>query len=561
MTIHPSSNKFETPLEQAVATRQRRKTSANFEFDIASDIWQISAKLYIYWASYGHLATPAFIARLKDIFAEILSNNRLSAGSVHGYEIALRNCLEFTHDEGADLVDDLTDDIIAAWRPKASGKQYPYNVKTLITKAREIDKQYFPYVTTRLLDKIRTPKTTAYEDVATLDADKGPYDTFETQLIQSAIDHAYLSGELHVERYCLAQLYRDTGMRSESMSRLKVRDLRLPMLGYETPQIRFPFAKNTKSIDRAPFWNIQRPNLVKALENYLELRLQGIPRNEWGALPVFTPEGLTGAWGNGGQPGSKKLRQEDGYLGHANSSTLADRYVWSLKGLKAPNVETGEETDLISHRTGEVINFTPHRERHTKAMQLAFLGCTADQIAYFLGHANTKSANAYVDTSILISQILNHDFLDAAAPVISAFQKAATIEEMKQSDFLPVSRYTDVNDNPNDPEYVKQLLGGGNCHGCQFSEFTDYDATEERWACLNCPRFHVWVDADLNPIYNQILREIARLKDPETGEVTGEYNHDSYIFLLDLKTRVEMTEGVRQRELQKREALSAGDAT
>ena len=559
MTIHNSSKKFETPLEQAVATRQRRKTSANFEFDIASDTWEIAPGIYIRWALYGHLATPAFIKRLKeDIFAELLSNNRLHARTVYGYEVALRNCLEFTHDEGADLVDDLTDDIIAAWRSKAAGKSYPWYVKTLITKAREIDKQYFPHVTTRLLDKIRTPKNINYEVVETLDADHGPYDTSENHLMQMAMNHAYLSGKLHVEQYCLVQLYRDTGMRSESISRLKVRDLRLPMLGYETPQIRFPFAKNTISIDRAPFWPVTRADLANALEDYLKLRLQGIPRDEWGALPVFTPEGLPGAWrtaGKGGNQGSKKIRQEDGYFGHATAKTLINRFVSTLKGLHS------EETPLISHRTGEVINFTAHRERHTKAMQLAFLGCTADHIAYFLGHGNAKSANAYVDTAILISQILNHDFLDAAAPIISAFQKAATIEEMKQSDFLPVSRYTDVNDNPNDPEYVKQLLGGGNCHGCQFSEFTDYDATEERWACLNCPRFHVWVDADLNPIYNQILREIARLKDPETGEVTGEYNHDSYIFLLDLKTRVEMTEGVRQRELQKREALSAGDVT
>ena len=564
MTIHPSSNKFETPLTQAVATRQRRKTSANFEFDIASDTWEIASGKYIHWALYGHLATPAFIKRLKeDIFAPLLSNNSHSPGSVQSRELALRNCLQFTHDEGADLVDDLTDDIIAAWRPEASGKHYPWLVKTLITKAREIDKQYFPHVTTRLLDKIKTPKRTVNEDVVTLDADHGPYDTHENQLIQMAIEEAY-PGEWHPEKYCLVQLFRDTGMRRESMSRLKVRDLRLPMLGHDTPQIRFPFAKNTETIDRAPFWNIQRPRLAKALEDYLELRLQGIPRDEWGALPVFTPEGLPGAFvsegASGGQQGSKKLRQEDGYLGHANGDTLGKRYVYALKGLKnAANIETGEETGLISHRTGEVINFTPHRERHTKAMQLAFKGCNADQIAYFMGHASINSANAYVNTSILINQILNHEFLDAAAPIISAFQKAATIDEMEESDLFPVTHAVDQNDNPEDPDFIKKIIGGGNCGGCPYEAQSDLNTTKKIWACLTCPSFQVWVDADLNPIYNQILRSLARLKDPNTGKVTGKYDHDTYTFLLGLKTRVEMTEGVRQRELQKRDALNAGD--
>lgn len=565
MTMHPSSNKFETDVAQAVANRKRFKTSANFEFDIASDTWQISASLYIHWALYGHLATPAFIKRLKeDIFAPLLSNNRLHARTVYGYQVALKNCLEFTHDKDADLVDDLTDDIIAAWRPEASGKKYPFALKTLIKKAREIDKQYFPHVSTRLLDKIKTPKFTKYEDVVTLDADSGPYDTHENDLIQMAIEKAY-PGEWHPEKYCLVQLFRDTGMRRESMSRLKVRDLQLPMLGHDTPRIRIPFAKNSETIDRAPYWYM-RPRLAKAFEVYLKLRLQGIPRDEWSALPVFTPEGLPGAFVSEGAPGgiqgSKKLRQEDGYLGHASAETLGHRYVTSLKGLNnAADIETGEETGLISHRTGEVIHFTPHRERHTKAMQLAFKGCNADQIAYFMGHVSASSANAYVNTSILINQILNHEFLDAAAPIISAFQKAATIDEMEESDLFPVTHVVDENDNPEDPEFIKKILGGGNCGGCPYEAQSDLNTTKKVWACLTCPSFQVWVDADLNPIYNQILRSLARLKDPNTGKVTGKYDHDTYTFLLGLKTRVEMTEGVRQRELQKREALSAGDVT
>ena len=158
-----SSNKFETDVAQVVANRQRRKTSAKFEVELASDTWEIAAGRYIHWAVYGHLATPAFIKRLKeDIFAEILSANRLAPSSVANYELALRNCLEFTHDEGADLVDDLTDDIIAAWRPKAAGKQYPWYVKNLVTKARKIDNQYLTHVTKRLLDKIKAPNKYQY---------------------------------------------------------------------------------------------------------------------------------------------------------------------------------------------------------------------------------------------------------------------------------------------------------------------------------------------------------------------------------------------------------------
>lgn len=318
-----------------------------------------------------------------------------------------------------------------------------------------------------------------------------------------AIEQAYTSGAWHVEKYVLVQLFRSYGMRPEQVANMKIEDVRCRSTGHAKVEIRWPYAKNDLAADQAPWWPLGGA-LLPAMEAYLDLRLDCIPRSEQERLPLFTPDGLSGVWRGSNKP---KPSREPGYEGHPMSARVAARFVNTMTSL-----------GLVTHRSGkpEPMTFSPYRERHTVGTRLALKGYSAPQIASRLGHKSSASCAAYVDLARTAMQMRNPKFLHMMDDVGSVFTNPVVSHAEIENDLTPI-----ISVEATTAAEVA-LIGGGACGNCMFAG----DATTgEPWPCLSCPRFQLYEDADLQPLWD-VLQERQIYMQNEDGSWNNRFDPD-----------------------------------
>lgn len=334
-------------------------------------------------------------------------------------------------------------------------------------------------------------------DVLTLDPDKGPWLESEVLAQDTALERAYTVSAMPDEKYLLAQLFRRYGPRNVQLANLKVGDVRLPALhdGVAEALIRFPFAKANVSINVSP-WRPVRSDIEQAMLSYLETRLINIPRREWDKLPFFSPKGLPGVWDKSG--GAPKASKETGFEGHCMAQTVAKRFVGIMDGL-----------GLVTYRTGEAkpMSFNTQRERHTIGTRLALQGLNANQIADMLMHTDPTSCEAYVHLGVQHFQLMRDKLDLPMTPVASNFLNEPVEKEELFEGELDVIFSRDIAELP--------VAGGAKCGSCSFK--IDGSAP---WACLTCPKFRIFADADLELLWEDLQHRKAYLYD-----ANGEFSH------------------------------------
>ena len=333
----------------------------------------------------------------------------------------------------------------------------------------------------------------------TLDPDKGPWLESEVLAQDVALERKYTAGDLPVEKYLIAQLFRRYGPRNVQLARLKVGDIRLVRL-HDVPQssIRFPWAKNGQPIETSP-WRPIRADIEDAMRSYLEIRLADIPRREWDGLPLFMPEGLHGVWNTRGS--TSKADKTTGFEGHCMPKTIGIRFALIMKSL-----------GLVTRRTGESrpMSFNSHRERHTIGTRLALQGLNAAEIADMLMHKDPESCEAYVKLGVQHFQLMREKLDVPMTPVAANFLNEPIEQEELFEGELDVIVARDIPDFP--------VTGGAKCGDCSFK--IDGSAP---FACLTCPKFRVFADADLSLLWDELQHRKAYLYE-ENGEFSHRYD-------------------------------------
>jgi len=173
---------------------------------------------------------------------------------------------------------------------------------------------------------------------------------------------------------------------------------------------------------------------------------------------------------------------------------------------------------LETHRSGhpEPMNFNPRRERHTVGTRLALKGYSAQQIALRLSHKKPQSCTAYVDLARMAMQMRNPKFFHLMDGVGSVFTNPVVARAEIEEDLTPIisleaSTATDL-----------ALIGGGSCGNCKFAGDS---TTGEPWPCLSCPRFQLYEDADLQPLWD-ILQERRAYMQHKDGSWNNRFDPD-----------------------------------
>ena len=483
---------------ELVTQNRRVRSRIGYEFDPADDVWKLYPQS-IDFTTLAEMTTPDFRDEVKGAFERILASQKISESYVGSMFTALLDCLHAHLRSTGQPASKLTDPMIEAWRMNASSKHYTQTLKGLIKYARKQDRTAFAEVTEKTLKRLTSPDSDV-EYVLALDPKRGPWLQGEVALQDVAVESAYASGEWHPEKYLMVQLLRTFGMRIESLAFMKVGDVRALFLGHRTAQVRWPFRKNDLPVEQA-MWHPLSSGLARAMEEYLELRLDGLPRDEWESLPLFTPEGQPGAFLRPTNPNMRAQGIEAGqFQGHCRAETLSGRFTAAMNSLRLTTSRTGTE---------EPMYFFPHRERHTVGMRLALKGFSARHIALFLGHSSEKSGRAYVDLAVMCFQMRNPKFfhlMDSVGAIYS--NETLSKEEINSSYDLVISKEASVKTGG------LSVVGGGSCEGCHFAGAS---SDVEPWPCLSCPKFHLYEDADLQPIWDILQERKALLENPDGG--------------------------------------------
>lgn len=485
-----------------VAKPTTSRSQSGYVNFVDADIWELRGR-QINFNQLADAVTVRFLKEIKSQFAFLLNAQRHADSTLRAYFAALKDCLHFAFRGTGRKVDALTSAMVVEWCEEiAVVVDYPYFLKLFVIGVRHNDPKAFPLVTNKTLNALTKPKTDV-QDVLSLDPKKGPWLEQEVLDQDLAIEQAYTSGTWHAERYIFIQLFRAYGMRPEQLANMKIEDVKCRATGHAKGEIRWPYAKNDIAAAQALWWPLGGA-LLEAMETYVTLRLHGVLANERERQPLFTPEGLPGTWHKGRV---WKANREPGYEGHLLATLVSQRFIVSMKSL-----------GLKTERSGypEPMHFNPRRERHTVGTRLALKGYSARQIALRLGHKSDNSCTSYVDLARMVMQMRNPKFYHLMDDVGSVFINPVVSRAEIEETLMPV-----ISVEATTVEGIA-LIGGGSCGNCMFSGDA---ATGEPWPCLSCPRFQLYEDADLLPLWD-ILQERQAYMEHEDGSWNSRFDPD-----------------------------------
>lgn len=220
------------------------------------------------------------------------------------------------------------------------------------------------------------------------DPTEGPLTKEEHTSLIKAMNHAYRIGVLSLSDYAISLLMSLTGRRPQQLVTLKYKDLlqkkldngkieylisvpRVKQRGKQLQYRELPIISEVASIVQ-----LQANHSVRLVEQNLGKTLDDHAK---GKVPVFLNE--------------KKLLD----LAIIDFNFLESNKIYAKPTIANQALKNIVNTgNLISNRTGSLLNVTPRRLRYTIATMLAKGGHNANTIAELLDHSSTSSTGIYI---------------------------------------------------------------------------------------------------------------------------------------------------------------------
>lgn len=317
--------------------------------------------------------------------------------------------------------------------------------------------------------KPRSTKTVG-ESVLVWDSKNGAYRPEEDEAIRVALDDGFSEGNIARNDYTMIRLFRGLGMRPVQLAAMKVCDFRK---NGERFEIRIPLAKQRGLAERQAFMPWKQITQGLGLLLSLHINESVVPRLAEGVAledaPLFVKV--------------KGVVSGPGLEHHVRPDSIRKTYVRIF-----------QELSIVSPITGEVIEGTPRRDRHTYLTMLAMDGCTKEQIAANAGHSNPNSCEVYVEASTDHFQRMESIVGAAFVPVADRFMGRVIAREQdeqakKDADSVLLDR---------------RMTSVGSCEvgGCHAIE-----AGVAPVACYTCRKFRAWEEAPHAVLLDELEQE------------------------------------------------------
>lgn len=289
----------------------------------------------------------------------------------------------------------------------------------------------------------------------------GPLTTEEHTSLMKAMNHAYRIGKLSLSDYAISLLISLTGRRPQQLVMLKYKDLlqknldngkveylisvpRVKQRGKQLQYRELPIISEVASIVQ-----LQANHSVRLVEQTLGKTLDDHAK---GKVPVFLNE-------------EKLLDLAIIDFNFLESDKIYVKPTIANRALKNI-VNTG---NLISNRTGCLLNATPRRLRYTIATMLAKDGHNANTIAELLDHSSTSSTGIYIKNLAESVERIDSAVSDQLSFVAEIFMNGIKSKEITNFKFCSSRKCQSQNLNVSFP-----------CNECAFFMPVDIDEVNPR---------------------------------------------------------------------------------
>lgn len=407
------------------------------------------------------------------------------------------------------------------WTSNAKSAQYPTILKSFVIYGYQlgihgVDKGFIEDLKEYSLSSSRKMTLIPVEDNDVID---GPFSDLELENIMARSLKHYTKGTISLEQYAALMFFAQTGRRGIQASDIKIKDIQEPESNNGIPiyYINVPRRKQrgqkfretfNKTVIDQDLWLVLQLQIEQVKQCVLD-KIKDVDFNNLNKLALFPSSKLY-------KITNKKILMDkiDGDFLHAQSAHLS-RLITS----------TSQVLDIISERTGELLNITPKRFRHTIGTNSAREGYGARVIAEILDHTTDVVAGVYTKNTPDIVERLDRALAVQLAPLAQAFSGVIVrgeTEAKRCGD--PASRVSN---------------GKSNLGSCGSYGFCSASAPV---ACYTCQQFQPWLHAPHEDVLNHLLEQRERI-----NNVTG----DNRIASVNNRLILAVTEVIQRCEEQK----------
>jgi integrase len=496
-------------------------SKSGYSFNLTDDKWIVSKALTINFGLIENLIHASLFPSLKKVMAFYVRN--FSSSHANNLYDRFKDYLKFSKSQY------ITVEGLINFRSSLDREHEWYlgTIKGFLKKWNELGYEGVSDEVVDLLDSWRLKGNVKGDVVKRLDPEQGPLTDIELQSINEAAASLYEENEITIDQFAMVRLLSATGRRPIQLSHMKLKDvmhgsnknqgfayvLNIPRAKQRGVGFRGSFKQMQVTEDLWRILDLQRSNVISKFED----KFGAVEDNVVLELPLF--------------PDYKLLDKYSAINQLVNDLALDVLHCERAEFSKAADAVV-QKAEVMSERTGELININAQRFRYSVGTRAAREGYGTLIIAELLDHEDTQNANVYVQNIPEYARRINDKVGHLLVPYANAFKGIIVDDE-------------DGARRGNDSSSRIKLNPHENVGTCGSYDFC---GSRVPIPCYTCNHFQPWIDAPHEKVLQELIDERERVYQ-QTNDLTVASINDRAI--------IAVTEVVNLCK-EKREAMQHG---
>lgn len=450
---------------------------SGYKVNFDDDEWKIKVGITVNLAAVKELIKDELFYSYKVVLKYMVENH--SANTIRSYHHAVLRYFKTQNSSDFSIVD------ITNYRANKKNNVYLVRLRAFLIRWHKLQE---PGVSDDLIDQIKEwnlPRNETGAAVLSNDPNKCPLEDIEreTFLIKSA--NAVENGDIAISDFAVSLIFSSLGVRSEQISQLKIKDVRVAEGRVHPYSINMPLSKKGKGFRGA----FSESFLVEEIYRVIRLHVDdlvcqvrdrfdfSVKDTDIQRMPLFPSNKI---WNSDSY--KELLREIDGDQFHSTSYAIG----------KIPSNVAKKINALNRH--GEPLVLNSRRLRYTFATNLVREGHDIVTTAKLLNHSGTHNVQIYfkntVDFVKYIRERTKGQFSDFAAAFLGEVVDSSSVAK---------------NGDRSDMQIVEENGHMGVCG-------RDHRCSSHPVVCYTCPNFQPLIDSDHKGLLNSLIEERSKVE-------------------------------------------------
>ena len=459
-------------------------SKSGYPFYLTADKWIVSKALTINFGLIENLIDASLFPYLKQVMAFYVRN--FSSSHASNIYDRFKDYLKFSKSQC------ITVESLINFRSSLDREHEWYlgTIKGFLKKWHELGYEGVSDEVLDLLDSWRLKGNVKGDVVKRLDPKQGPLTDIELQNINEAAASLYEENKITIDQFAMVRLLSATGRRPIQLSHMKLKDvmhgsnknqglayvLNIPRAKQRGFRFREVFNQLQVTEDLWRILDLQRSNVISKFVN----KFGNIDEKIILELPLF--------------PDYKLLDKYSSIHQLVNDLPFDVLHCERAEFSKAAEAVV-EKAEVMSERTGELININAQRFRYSVGTRAAREGYGTLIIAQLLDHEDTQNANVYVENIPEYARRINDKVGHLLVPYANAFRGIIVDGEEEARRGQDTSSRIRLNPHEN----------VGTCGSYDFC------GSRVPIPCYTCNHFQPWLDAPHEKVLQDLIDERERI--------------------------------------------------